>query len=81
MCLCLERDILQIYRHSTIWSTSDSDTDSLFLDEVDSGTDTDLDSLLVEEDSQGDNLFDNKVLETPCSEIQIPCEGLNPTSQ
>ncbi|PVH74768.1 hypothetical protein DL98DRAFT_519011 [Cadophora sp. DSE1049] len=43
-------------------STSDSDTDGLFDDEVDFGTDTDLDSLLVEEDSNNDDdLFDDEV--------------------
>lgn len=43
-------------------STSNSDTDSLFDNEVDSGTDTDLDSLLAKEDSNDDNdVFDDKV--------------------
>jgi len=43
-------------------STSDSDTDSLFNNEADSGTDTDLDSLVAEEGSDDDNdLFDDKV--------------------
>jgi len=47
-------------------STSDSDTDSLFDDEVDSGTDTDLDSLLAEEDSDNDDdLFDDEVRYPP----------------
>ncbi|KAH6704302.1 hypothetical protein BKA61DRAFT_636094 [Leptodontidium sp. MPI-SDFR-AT-0119] len=47
-------------------STSNSDTDSLFDDEADSGTDTDLDSLLAEEDSNDDDdLFDDEVRHPP----------------
>ncbi|KAH7379041.1 hypothetical protein BKA64DRAFT_698284 [Cadophora sp. MPI-SDFR-AT-0126] len=47
-------------------STPDSDTDSLFDDEADSGTDTDLDSLLIEEDTDNDDdLFDDEVRHPP----------------